>query len=132
MPFSSTIYLFAEAILAAGTDEQKKRLLPKVASGELIGTFARSEGPGAVTPKNIRCTFKGGKLSGTKLGVPYAYQSALILVPSMIMGRFGQIRPTLAHDHETAQAVRPKAANMMSAIRSAIASSGRRISVLIR
>jgi acyl-CoA dehydrogenase len=69
VPFSSTVYLFAEALLAAGTDEQKKRLLPKIASGELIGTFARSEGPGAVTPKNIRTTFKGGKLSGTKTPV---------------------------------------------------------------
>ncbi|HWA89651.1 MAG TPA: acyl-CoA dehydrogenase family protein [Rhizomicrobium sp.] len=69
VPFSSTVYLFAEALLAAGTDEQKTRLLPKVASGELIGTFARSEGPGAVLPKNIRCSFKGGKLSGTKVPV---------------------------------------------------------------
>src|ERR1700759_3031007 len=69
VPFSSTVYLFAEAILQAGSEEQKKRLLPKVASGEIIGTFARSEGPGAVTPKNIRVTFKGGKLSGTKTPV---------------------------------------------------------------
>src|SRR6185312_3651563 len=59
VPFSSTVYLLAEALIAAGTDEQKKRLLPKVASGEVIGTFACSEGPGAVTPKNIRCGFKG-------------------------------------------------------------------------
>ena len=69
VPFSSTVYLFAEALLAAGTDEQKTRLLPKLASGELIGTFARGEGPGAVLPKNIRCSFKGGKLSGTKTPV---------------------------------------------------------------
>jgi alkylation response protein AidB-like acyl-CoA dehydrogenase len=69
VPFSSTVCLFAEALLAAGTEEQKKRLLPKVASGELIGCFARSEGPGAVTPKNTRATFKGGKLSGTKTPV---------------------------------------------------------------
>src|ERR1700754_1757643 len=69
VPFSSTVYLFAEAILGAGSDEQKKRLLPKVASGETIGTFARSEGPGAVTPKNIRTTFRNGKLSGTKTPV---------------------------------------------------------------
>jgi len=69
VPFSSSVYLFAEALLIAGTDEQKKRLLPKVASGELIGTFARSEGPGAVTAKNIRTSFKAGKLSGTKIAV---------------------------------------------------------------
>ena len=69
VPFSSTVYLFAEAILAAGTDEQKKKYLPRIASGELIGTFARSEGPGAVTPKSVRTTFKGGKLSGKKIAV---------------------------------------------------------------
>jgi acyl-CoA dehydrogenase len=69
VPFSSTVYLFAEALLAAGTDEQKTRLLPKVASGELIGCLARSEGAGAVLPKNIRASFKGGKLSGTKIAV---------------------------------------------------------------
>ena len=69
VPFSSTVYLFAEAILAAGTDEQKKKYLPKIASGELIGTFARAEGAGAVTPKSIRAGFKGGKLSGKKITV---------------------------------------------------------------
>ncbi|HEY2070214.1 MAG TPA: acyl-CoA dehydrogenase family protein [Rhizomicrobium sp.] len=69
LPFSSTVYLFAEAILAAGTDEQKKKYLPKIASGELVGTFARAEGAGAVTPKSIRTTFKGGKLSGKKIAV---------------------------------------------------------------
>ena len=69
VPFSSTVYLFAEAILIAGSEDQKKRLLPKVASGEIIGTFARAEGPGAVLPKSIRTTLKGGKLNGKKIAV---------------------------------------------------------------
>jgi alkylation response protein AidB-like acyl-CoA dehydrogenase len=69
VPFSSTVYLFAEALLAGGSEEQKTRLLSEVASGKLIGTFARAEGPGAVLPKTIRTTFKGGKLSGTKIAV---------------------------------------------------------------
>ena len=69
VPFSSTVYLFAEAILIAGSEEQKKRLLPKVAAGEIIGTFARSEGAGAVLPKNIRTTLKSGKLNGKKITV---------------------------------------------------------------
>jgi alkylation response protein AidB-like acyl-CoA dehydrogenase len=80
VPFSSTIYLFAEALLAAGTGEQKKRLLPKVASGELIGCFARSEGPGAVLPKNIRTAFKGGKLSGTKIAVTDGMEAGYAVV----------------------------------------------------
>ena len=69
LPFSSTVYLFAEALLAAGSEEQKQKYLPKIASGELIGTFARSEGPGAVTPKSIRADFRSGKLSGKKTAV---------------------------------------------------------------
>jgi acyl-CoA dehydrogenase len=69
VPFSSTVYLFAEAVLAGGSEEQKKKYLADVAAGKLIGTFARAEGPGAVLPKTIRTTFKGGKLSGTKIVV---------------------------------------------------------------
>lgn len=68
-PFSSTVYLFAEAVLSAGSEDQKKRVLPKVASGDLIGTFARAEAAGAVTPKSIRTAFRGGKLTGTKAAV---------------------------------------------------------------
>jgi len=69
IPFSSTVYLFAEALLVAGSEEQKSKLLPGVASGELIGAFARAEGVGPVTPKSIRTTFKGGKLNGKKTAV---------------------------------------------------------------
>jgi acyl-CoA dehydrogenase len=70
VPFASTAYLFAEAVLHAGSEDQKKKYLPKIAGGELIGAFARAEGSGAVTPKSIRTTFKGGKLSGKKIAVP--------------------------------------------------------------
>jgi acyl-CoA dehydrogenase len=69
VPFSSTVYLFAEALLAAGSEEQKQKYLPKIANGELIGTLARPESAGAVTPKSIRTTLKGGKLSGKKIAV---------------------------------------------------------------
>ncbi len=69
VPFNSTVYLFAESVLQAGSDEQKKKYLPKVAAGEIIGTFARAEGTGAVLAKNIRVSFSGGKLSGKKITV---------------------------------------------------------------
>ena len=69
VPFSSTVYLFTEALLAAGGEEQKQKYLPRIAGGELIGTFARAEGAGAVTPKSIRTAFKSGKLSGKKIAV---------------------------------------------------------------
>jgi acyl-CoA dehydrogenase len=69
VPFSSTVYQFAEALLVAGSEEQRRRVLPGVASAEVIGTLARAEGPGAVLPKTIRTTFKNGKLSGKKIAV---------------------------------------------------------------
>src|SRR6478735_4258914 len=38
VPFSSTVYLAAEALMLAGSDAQKQKWLPKIASGEAIGT----------------------------------------------------------------------------------------------
>ncbi len=69
LPFSSTVYLFAEAVLLAGSEEQKSRLLPKIAAGEIIGALARAESVGPVIPKSVRTTFRNGKLNGKKTAV---------------------------------------------------------------
>ena len=70
VPFSSSVYLATEALLAAGSEEQKKAHLPNLAKGEMIGTFGVSEGTGLVTQANLSTTFDGGKLTGTKNPVP--------------------------------------------------------------
>jgi acyl-CoA dehydrogenase len=70
VPFSSSIYLAAEALLHAGSDEQKAAYLPKIASGESIGTLAFAEGLGRCTADNCTTTFADGKVSGTKIPVP--------------------------------------------------------------
>jgi acyl-CoA dehydrogenase len=70
VPFASSVYLATEALLLAGNDAQKKKYLPKLASGEVIGTFALAEGPQQPTPKTIKASFKGGKLDGVKVPVP--------------------------------------------------------------
>ncbi len=70
IPFSSSIYLAAEAILMAGSDAQKETHLPHLASGEKIGTMAISEGTCAPTAANIAVTFENGALNGEKLPVP--------------------------------------------------------------
>lgn len=70
VPFSSSVYLAAEALVEAGTEDQKQAWLPKLASGEAIGTFAMSEGPVAASPRTIETKFSGGKLNGTKIPVP--------------------------------------------------------------
>ena len=70
VPFSSSVYLASEAILAAGSAAQKKAWLPKLASGEIIGTLALAEGPGKADLRKLRATFRGGVLNGEKLPVP--------------------------------------------------------------
>lgn len=69
IPFASTVYFLAEAIVLAGSDEQKAKWLPKIAAGEVIGCFATSEGPGPVTASTLQTKVEGGKLSGTKIPV---------------------------------------------------------------
>ena len=61
----------AEAILVAGTEEQKRRLLPGFATGDRIGTLALAERRGVVRPESVRARRRGdGTLSGTKIGAP--------------------------------------------------------------
>ena len=43
VPFASSVYLATEAIMLFGSDAQKQAYLPKLAAGELIGTFAMAE-----------------------------------------------------------------------------------------
>jgi acyl-CoA dehydrogenase len=69
VPFSSSLYLAAEALIRFGSDAQKKKYLPKLATGELIGAFAHAEKPGVTTAASIATTINGGKLSGTKMPV---------------------------------------------------------------
>jgi alkylation response protein AidB-like acyl-CoA dehydrogenase len=69
VPFSSSIYLAAEFLMAAGTAAQKQAYMPKLASGELIGCLAFAEGIGHATPKSIQAAVSGGKLNGVKLPV---------------------------------------------------------------
>src|SRR5262245_38439134 len=66
VPFASSVYLATEALMIAGTEEQKQKYLPKLADGSLIGTFAIAEGAHPPTPKSTKTTFKGGRLDGVK------------------------------------------------------------------
>src|SRR3954463_7931339 len=70
VPFSSTVYLAAEALMIAGSDAQKQKWLPKIASGDVIGTLALFEGKGNPSPAAIKLSASGGTLSGTKKPVP--------------------------------------------------------------
>jgi len=71
------------AILEAGTEEQKKELLPKIAQGELILTTALLEGDGVFDASGIavKATPKGDDfvINGTKLFVEMAHVASHIL-----------------------------------------------------
>jgi len=69
IPFASTVYFVAEAVMLAGSAEQKSDLLPKIAAGEIIGCMATSEGPGITTAATLKSTVSDGKLTGVKLPV---------------------------------------------------------------
>ena len=66
VPFSSTVYLAAEALLLAGSEAQKQKWLPLIASGEAIGTLALFEGKGNPSPAAIKLTASNGVLDGVK------------------------------------------------------------------
>ncbi len=69
VPFSSSVYLATEALLLAGSTQQKETWLPRLAAGEVIGTFAFAEGHGRPSPSSLTSSVSDGKLTGTKLPV---------------------------------------------------------------
>jgi len=73
VPFGSSIALAAEFLLMAGSEAQKQKYLPRVASGESIGTLALVEGTGRVTAASIAASVvragESASLSGRKTAV---------------------------------------------------------------
>ncbi|HEV2652768.1 MAG TPA: acyl-CoA dehydrogenase family protein [Rhizomicrobium sp.] len=96
VPFSSSAYLAAEAIMLAGDEAQKRALLPEIASGESITTLALAEGPGNPDPAAIATTCRDGRLSGTKWPVPDgAIADHAVVVASDSLGSIGFYRVSL-------------------------------------
>jgi 3-oxocholest-4-en-26-oyl-CoA dehydrogenase beta subunit len=72
-PFVSTALLGAQTVMLAGSDEQKKELLPKIAKGEIITALALLEANPDYTANSIKTQAKvagdGYVIDGTKLFV---------------------------------------------------------------
>jgi alkylation response protein AidB-like acyl-CoA dehydrogenase len=83
-PFFSTVVLFAECLMAAGSESQKEAYLPKIASGALRGTLALLEPDGGPIPDYIRMEARpmGDNfiLDGRKLFVLDAHVSDIMVV----------------------------------------------------
>src|SRR5439155_1490772 len=79
-PFVATAVLGAPLVLAAGSEEQRRRWLPRLAAGDAIATLALVEPGwrdewGAATAR-----VRAGRVSGTKRFVPVAAAADLLLV----------------------------------------------------
>ncbi|HUH83473.1 MAG TPA: acyl-CoA dehydrogenase family protein [Stellaceae bacterium] len=86
VPFASSAYLAAEAILMAGSAAQKSRYLPKIAAGEIIGTLAVAEGPNAVDLRRLAASVAQGRLTGSKQPVPDGEVADLAVVAAQAAG----------------------------------------------
>jgi alkylation response protein AidB-like acyl-CoA dehydrogenase len=70
VPFPSSVTLATEALLLAGSAEQRERYLPGLASGDEIGTLAVAEHSGPVQPDSLATTLRAGRVVGSKCAVP--------------------------------------------------------------
>jgi alkylation response protein AidB-like acyl-CoA dehydrogenase len=82
-PFFATVVLGGSAIIEAARDDQKKRLLPDIASGKLILTLALTEPSARYTADAVtmKATPQNGGfiIQGTKLFVPDAHSSDFLI-----------------------------------------------------
>jgi alkylation response protein AidB-like acyl-CoA dehydrogenase len=88
-PFIWTV-MFAEALKRAGSPAQKKDLLPKIASGDLVATLAYTEPSGRWDAEGIvmpaESEGSGFRLEGKKLYVPDAHVADRMLVAARTGG----------------------------------------------
>lgn len=89
-PFFSTAVVGGITLLEAGSEDQKKAILPAVAQGKQMLTLAWVEKDGTYLPKGVtlRAELKGDRyiLSGTKLFVPDAHTADTLIC----VGRTGE------------------------------------------
>src|SRR5437588_8446961 len=88
-PFFSTVGVAANAILNAGTEAQKKALLPGIASGETIATLALAEPDKGWTADDITMEATDGVLNGSKTYVIDGTTANLIVVVAREGGTTG-------------------------------------------
>jgi acyl-CoA dehydrogenase len=69
IPFGSSICGAADAILHEGSDAQRERWLPAIATGDEIGVLAIVERPGPFEWGAVDTRLRGGLLDGTKIAV---------------------------------------------------------------
>ena len=89
VPFMSSVCLATEALLLCGTDAQKEAWLPRLASGEVVGTVAWTEGSVPPSVSLASMQLEDGRISGVKLPVPDADLAQVCIVLVHSAGRPG-------------------------------------------
>ena len=82
-PFFSTVVLGGFTVMDAGTDQQKRAILPGVCDGTLRLTLALTEPSATYEAWGVETVFRSGfgnNIIGTKLFVPDAHTADLIIV----------------------------------------------------
>ncbi len=90
-PYLATVALGANAILQAGTEEQRARWLPGIAAGEKIATLAYAEAIGGPDGLTIEAGASGGgyTLTGHARHVVDGLGADLIVLPARVDGVVG-------------------------------------------
>ena len=89
-PYFASVALAANAIMNAGSDADRKELLPGIASGETIATLAITESSGAWDATGISMEASGSHvLNGTKEVVVDGHNADLIVVAARQAGTTG-------------------------------------------
>jgi len=92
-PYFATVALAANAVMNAGSDSQKKELLPGIAGGETIATLAFTEPSGKWGADGIEMTYEqsgdGYTLTGEKMFVIDGHNADLIVVVARQAGTSG-------------------------------------------
>jgi len=91
VPYFSSICLVAEAIMIAGDRLQKEKWLPRLASGELVGAFAMTEGPTPPSPGLMEARLENGRLTGTKSPVADAAIAQVCVAAALVEGEPGLV-----------------------------------------
>ena len=80
LPTVPSIYVVTNALVQFGSEAQKQQWLPRLASGEVIGTLAWAEGAGIPKGRNLTTIVQAGTLLGQKAPVPAGMIAHLALV----------------------------------------------------
>ncbi len=93
-PFFSSVCLAANALLVAGTEQQQRTYLPKIAEGQLLATLAVSEPSGRWDAQGIAATVRRDgtdyRINGSKRFVLDGHCADLVIVAARETGSEGE------------------------------------------